>query len=133
MNAIIARVLILVCLVTCVPLSIAGEFKSRIISTSALMIVVAEHHFIRIRNFTQEGGAVRGVVSVTTNTGTANVLTATRIDIDASPSPSPSPTPSPVPLEPINSVVIAGPATITISPVPSATLFLTYKKDLDSD
>src|SRR5438046_10625913 len=61
----------------------AGGFKSNIITTSQLTITVPEDRFLKITNFTQEGGTDRGVVSVNLSGdagGTANVLTATRID-----------------------------------------------------
>ena len=103
----------------------AGEFHSQIITTSPLLINVNDEHSLRIWNFTQEGGTQRGVVTVTTSTGTANVLTASIIDASASPSPSP--------LEPINQVVIAGPAQVTVAPVDGATLFITYRKQLDDE
>src|SRR5438034_4967583 len=81
-------------LVACVMLGIttfvfAGEFKSRIITSSPLMITIPDNHFLKVSNFTQEGGVDRGVLTVTLNdqsdqtgqTGqTANVLTASRID-----------------------------------------------------
>src|SRR5437762_12861989 len=61
----------------------AGGFKSNIITTSQLTITVPEDRFLKITNFTQEGGTDRGVVSVNLSSdagGTANALTATRID-----------------------------------------------------
>src|SRR5947207_5366027 len=108
----------------------AGEFKSRIITSSPLMITVPDNHFLRISNFTQEGGVDRGVVTVTLNdqtdqtgqTGqTANVLTASRIDSSTGGA-------SQNPPEIINRVIIAGPAQVTIAPVLGATLFITYRK-----
>src|SRR5437660_11294818 len=62
----------------------AGGFKSNIITSSQLTITVPEDRFLKITNFTQEGGTDRGVVSVTLSGdagGTADVLTATRIDL----------------------------------------------------
>jgi len=112
----------------------AGEFKSHIITSSPLMITVQDDHFLRISNFTQQGGVDRGVVTVTLNsqtdqtgqtgqTGqTANVLTASRVDTVSSGGVSPTP------LETINRVVIAGPAQVTVAPVLGATLFITYRK-----
>src|SRR6266480_7291000 len=105
----------------------AGEFKSRIITSSPLMITVPDNHFLRISNFTQEGGVDRGVVTVTLNdqtsqTGqTANVLTASRIDSSTGGA-------SQNPPEIINRVIIAGPAQVTVAPVLGATLFITYRK-----
>jgi hypothetical protein len=101
----------------------AGAFRSKIITSSPLMITVPDDRFLRVWNFTQQGGVDRGVVSVTLEEGqTANVLAATRIDSSSSASVSPSPQ------EVINRVTIAGPAQVTIAPVLGATLFITYRK-----
>ncbi len=113
------------CLAVCVLLSAAsvvfagGGFKSRIITSSPLTIPVPDDHFLRVRNFTQQGGVDRGVVTVTLNDQSTNVLTASRIDTS---SLSTSP-------ETMNQVVIAGPAEVTIAPVAGATLFVTYRKE----
>src|SRR5260370_9859839 len=97
----------------------AGGFKSRIITSSTLTITVPDEHFLRVRNFTQQGGVDRGVVTVTLNDHSTNVLTASRIDtISLSTSP-----------ETMNQVVIAAPATVTIPPVPWPTLFITYSHE----
>jgi hypothetical protein len=100
----------------------AGEFKSHIITSSPLTITVQDDHFLRISNFTQQGGVDRGVVTATINDQTANVLTASRVDTVSSGGVSPTP------LETINRVVIAGPAQVTVAPVLGATLFITYRK-----
>lgn len=105
--------------------AIAGEFHSRIITSSPLVLKVPEHHFLRIWTFTQDGGTQRGVVAVSTNTETANVLTATLINSTASATSSS--------LEPVNQVVIAGPVRITVAPVAGATLFLTYRKENEGE
>jgi len=108
----------------------AGEFKSRIITSSPLMITIPDNHFLKVSNFTQEGGVDRGVVTVTLTdqtdqtgqTGqTANVLTASRIDSSTGGA-------SQNPPEIINRVIIAGPAQVTVAPVLGATLFITYRK-----
>jgi hypothetical protein len=110
-------------------LSLPG-IKSRIITSSPLMITIPDNHFLKVTNFTQEGGVDRGVVTVTINgqtdqTGqngqTANVLTASRID-------SSTGSASQNPPEIINQVRIAGPAQVTVAPVLGATLFITYRK-----
>jgi hypothetical protein len=112
-------------LVACVLLGAAsfvfagGGFKSRVITSSPLTITVPDEHFLRLRNFTQQGGVDRGVVTVTLNDQSANILTASRIDTS---SVSTSP-------EIMNQVVIAGPAEVTIAPVVGATLFITYRKE----
>ena len=122
-------------LVACVLLVVtsfvfAGELKSRIITSSPLMITIPDNHFLKVTNFTQEGGVDRGVVTVTLtgqtdqngqNGQTANVLTASRID-------SSTGSASQNPPEIINQVRIAGPAQVTVAPVLGATLFITYKK-----
>ena len=103
----------------------AGGFKSKIITSSPLTITVPEDRFLKITNFTQEGGTERGVVSVNLSGdagGSANVLTATRIDLSTGINSQTFP-------EINNRVVIAGPAEVTVSPVPGATLLITYKKE----
>jgi hypothetical protein len=103
----------------------AGGFKSKIITTSPLTITVPEDRFLKITNFTQEGGTDRGVVGVTLGGdagGTANVLTATRIDFSTGINSQNFP-------EIGNQVIIAGPADVRVAPVPGATLVITYKKE----
>jgi hypothetical protein len=103
----------------------AGEFQSKVITTSPLTITVPEDRFVRITNFTQEGGTDRGVARVNLSgdaDGTANVLAATRIDLSTGINSQNFP-------EIGNQVVIAGPTEVKIPPVPGATLFITYKKE----
>jgi hypothetical protein len=114
----------------------ANPFKSKIISSndSVLEITVPGDHFMKITNFTQDGGTDRAVVEVTlpgdtenggtTNGGTTNVLTATRIDFSTGSNAQNSP-------EIGNRVVIAGPAIVKITPVVGAKLFISYKKERD--
>lgn len=109
----------------------ANPFKSKIISTgdSTLEIIVPGDHFMKITNFTQQGGTDRGVVQVdlpfdSPNGGSTNVLTATRIDLSTGAMAQNAP-------EISNGVVIAGPARVRINPVPGATLFITYRKERD--
>jgi hypothetical protein len=119
----IGRWLLVFLFFTATPFVFAGPFKSKIITTSPLVITVPDGHFLRVRNFTQQGGVDRGMVSVMLEEGqTANVLAATRIDLSSSTSVSP------VPVEVINRVTIAGQAQVTIAPVLGATLFITYQK-----
>lgn len=99
----------------------AGDFHSEVITSSTLTVNINDGHFIKIWNFTQEGGSQRGVVAATTNSGTANVLSASVIDSTSAPGSST--------LEPVNQVVIAGPAQINVAPVSGATLFITYRKE----
>ena len=109
----------------------ANPFKSKIISgdDSVLEIIVPGDHFMKITNFTQDGGTDRAVVEVTLpgdteNGGTTNVLTATRIDLSTGSNAQNSP-------EIDNRVTIAGPAIVKIRPVVGAKLFISYKKERD--
>jgi hypothetical protein len=103
----------------------AGEFQSKVITTSPLTITVPEDRFLRITNFTQEGGTDRGVARVTLSgdgDGTANVLAATRIDFSTGINSQNFP-------EIGNEIIIAGPAAVRVPPVAGATLLITYKKE----
>ena len=109
----------------------ANPFKSKIVSStdSVLEITVPDDHFMKITNFTQEGGTDRGVVEVdlpgdAPNGGSSNVLTATRIDLSTGANAQNAP-------EISNRVTIAGPARVRIAPVIGAKLFITYKKERD--
>jgi len=109
----------------------ANPFKSRIISSndSVVVITVPGDHFMKIFNFTQDGGTDRGVVEVvlpgdTENGGSTHVLAATRIDLSTGANALNAP-------EIGNPVTIAGPAIVKINPVVGAKLFITYKKDRD--
>jgi hypothetical protein len=109
----------------------ANPFKSKIISSNdpVLEITVPGDHFMKITNFTQEGGTDRGVVEVvlpgdTENGGSTNVLTATRIDFSTGANAQNAP-------EISNRVTIAGPAIVKIRPVVGAKLFISYRKERD--
>src|SRR5262245_33123113 len=120
-----ARCLIAVVMVAAASFAFGHPLKSKIIATSPLMIRVDDDQFLIIKNFSQEGGIDRGVVSVTftgENGGTANVLTAIRIDLSTGSNSQHFP-------EIGNKVIIAGPAQVTVAPVTGATLFITYRKD----
>ena len=112
--------------------AVANPFKSKIITgtDSTLVITVPDDHFLKITNFTQEGGTDRGVVEVTLsggdteNSGTTNVLVATRIDLSTGANAQNFP-------EVGNRVVITGPATVKVRPITGATLFISYKKELN--
>jgi hypothetical protein len=99
-------------------------FKSKIITTSLLSIPVPEDRFLKIINFTQDGGTDHGVVRVPLSGnvgGIANVLTATRIDFSTGINSQNFP-------EIGNQVIIAGPAEAKVPSVAGATLFITYEK-----
>ena len=103
----------------------AHPFKSKIITTAPLMITVGDDQFLNIKNFSQEGGIDRGVVSVTftgENGGTANVLPAIRIDLSTGSNSKNFP-------EIGNQVIIAGPAQVTVAPGLGATLSITFRKE----
>jgi len=127
MKILFGRYLVACVLLAATSLVFAGEFKSRIVTSSPLMITVPDNRFLKVTNFTQEGGVDRGVLTVTLNdqtgqTGqTANVLTASRIDSSTGSN-------SQNPPEIINQVRIAGPAQVTVAPVLGAMLFITYRK-----
>jgi hypothetical protein len=128
-----ARCSIALVILAAASFAFANPFKTKIItgSSSALVITVPDDHFLKITNFSQEGGTDRGVVSVTLtgdeneNGGTANVLTATRVDLSTGMNAQNAP-------EIINRAIIAGPAQVTVAPVTGATLFITYRKESNS-
>jgi hypothetical protein len=103
----------------------AGDFVSQVLQTGdmPITITVPGDRFLVIRNFTQQGplamGQMRGTVTVTSTFGPTQVMTATIVD--------PSNTTS---LEPINNIVIGGPATVMVKPGDS-TCFITYRKGED--
>ena len=126
-------------------------FKTAVIKDgdSQLVINIADHQFLRIYNFTQEGGSTRGVVIAAAAAPTATpVPTATPTATPPTPTPTatstatPTPTATPPPRavltasivdpasppEPIKQVVVDGPAQVTVQPVTGATLVLTYIK-----
>ena len=107
----------------------ANPFKSKIItgSDSTLVITVPDDHFLKITNFTQEGGTERAVITVKLggeSPGKTDVLTATRTDLSAGVNSQNSP-------EVSNRVTIAGPAEVSVQPVVGAKLFITYRKERD--
>jgi hypothetical protein len=122
-----ARCSIALVILAAASFAFANPFKTKIITGgSPLVITVPDDHFLKITNFSQQGGTDRGVVSVTLtgdeNSGTANVLTATRVDLSTGINSQIAP-------EVINRVIIAGPAQVTVAPVTGATLFITYRKE----
>jgi hypothetical protein len=129
MKMLVARLSIAFMFFAAATVAVANPFKSKIItgSDSAPVITVPDDHFLKITNFTQVGGTDRGVVAVTLtgeDGGSANVLSATRIDLSTGGNSQNFP-------EIGNRVIIAGPANVTVQPVADATLFITYRKDLN--
>jgi hypothetical protein len=132
MKMLVVRFFVALTFFAAATVGVANPFKSKIITgtDSTLVISVPDDHFLKITNFTQEGGTDRGVVEVTLsgedteNNGTANVLAATRIDLSTGTNSLNFP-------EVDNRVVITGPATVKVRPIAGATLFITYKKELN--
>ena len=131
MRASAVRFLVAAFLLATAVVGFANPFKSKIISSSdsVLEIIVPGDHFMKITNFTQEGGTDRGVVQVSLpgdveNGGATNVLTAARLDLSTGSNAQNAP-------EINNRVTIAGPAIVRIQPVLGAKLFITYRKERD--
>jgi hypothetical protein len=97
----------------------ANDFKTVVLAASATTSInVPDNHFLIIRNFTQDGGTTRGVVTVTdANANTANVLTAAILDTSNANA-----------VEVINSEVIAGPVTVDVT-CGDASCVITYKRE----
>jgi len=131
MKMLTVRFFVVACFLAAAAVAFANPFKSKIISSddSVFETIVPGDHFMKITNFTQDGGTDRAVVEVTLpgdteNGGTTNVLTATRIDFSTGSNSQFFP-------EIGNRVTIAGPARVRIRPVLGAKLFITYKKERD--
>lgn len=131
MRTLAVRFFVAAVFVSAAAVAFANPFKSKIISSndSVLEITVPGDHFIKITNFTQDGGTDRGVIEVvlpgdSENGGSTNVLTAARIDFSTGANARSAP-------EIDNRVTIAGPAIVKIRPVIGAKLFVTYKKERD--
>jgi len=106
----------------------ANDYKSVVLAggTTSLPspIALSDDQFLVIKSFTQAGDmTTRGVVSISILNGVTlpmpqNVLSASFVPTDTTP------------VEPVNSIVIAGPATINVSCLDtSATCFVTYRKE----
>jgi hypothetical protein len=120
-----ARCLIALVMLAAASSAFAHPWKSKMITTSPLMITVHDEEVLNIKNFSQEGGTQRGVVSVTftgENGGTANVVTAIRIDLSTGSNSQNFP-------EISNRTIIAGPAQVRVAPVAGATLYISYRKE----
>jgi hypothetical protein len=67
MKMLAVRCLVALTLLAAVTVAFANPFKSKIISgdDSVLEIIVPGDHFMKITNFTQDGGTDRAVVEVT--------------------------------------------------------------------
>jgi len=132
MKTLTARFFVAAFIFATAAVAFANPPKSKIITgnDSTLEITVPHDHFLKITNFTQDGGTDRAVVEVTLpgqteNGGTTNVLTATRIDFSTG---SNFPQNSP---EIVNRVTIAGPARVRVRPIVGAKLFISYRMESD--
>ena len=102
----------------------ADDFKSVVIAgdngvSSTSLPRVHGGQFMVIRNFTQDAGTIGGVVTVTkppVSGSPVNVLNAAILD------PANSP-------EVINSVIIAGPADVSVTCGDAGNCFISFKKD----
>ena len=129
MKTLIVRFFVAAVLLAAAAIAFANPFKSKIIQStdSALEITVPSDHFMKITNFTQEGGTERAVVTVKLggeSPGRTDVLTATRTDLSAGVNSQNAP-------EIGNRVIIAGPAEVSVQPVVGAKLFISYRKERD--
>jgi len=100
----------------------AGDFQSVVLSPTmnpSVTITVSGDHFLVIRNFTQDGGSTRGEVTATLQPSNlmATVMTASFVNS----------------AEVINNVVIAGPASVSVtcSDTLATSCFITYRKGDD--
>ena len=131
MKTLTARFFVAAFIFATTAVAFANPPKSKIITgnDSTLAITVPHDHFLKITNFTQDGGTDRAVVEVTLsgqteNGGTTNVLTATRIDSSTGSN-------SQIPPEIDNRVTIAGPAIVRVRPIVGAKLFISYRMEGD--
>src|SRR5260370_12195355 len=99
-------------------ITFAGDFKSEVIAGGQPLDLphVGGDQFMVIRNFTQEGGTDRGFVTVNHN---VNVLTAAILTND----------PTQGTEEVINTVIIAGPADVTVTCGTTGNCFITFRKE----
>jgi hypothetical protein len=127
MKMLATRLFVALILLATAAVVFANPFKSKIITgnDSTLVITVPEDHFLKITNFTQEGGTERAVVTVKLggeSPGRTDLLTATRTDFSAGVNSQNSP-------ETNNRVIVAGPAEVSVQPVVGAKLFISYRKE----
>lgn len=126
MKTALVRVLPVLFFCTLTKFAAAGDFVSQVVQTTQpITVTVPSDRFLVIRNFTQEStsttpATMRGYVSVT-SPYSAIVLTATLVDPTNANQGS---------LEVINNVVIAGPATVIVTPGDTNGL-ITYRKGTD--
>jgi len=98
----------------------ANDYKSIVLAGNTSLaspINISGDQFLVIKSFTQQGGVNRGTVTVMIGSQSAIVLTASIVD-------------NPTMLEPVNSLVVAGLATVSVTCGSDATTcFVTYRKE----
>ena len=121
MKPLLARYLVAVLFFASTAFLSAGDFQSAILmANQQLQIHVPDDRFLVIRNFTQQGGMNRGVVTVSKDGFIAEVLAAAFVDPMAT---------SP---EVINNIIIAGLSDVTVTCGSDATTcFISYRKGSD--
>jgi hypothetical protein len=117
------RLLAALCLFALATLVLANDVQSRVIATNSSLatIRVPNDHFLVIRNFTQDGGMVRGTVTVTLDDQPLSPTTVLAAAITSSSNPP----------ETVNRIVVAGPANVDITCGDGTTCFVTYLKDAE--
>jgi len=129
MKRILAWVLVVLLIFVSAKFANAGEYKSAVLpaGTTSLQspIDVPDGRFLVIKSFTQSGyTTARGVVTVSMLNGMSysppvNILSASIVPADNSTA-----------VEPVNSIVIAGPAIVNMSCLDTnATCFVSYRKE----
>jgi len=115
------RLLVAVLLLNITSFVRAGDFISVVLQANQQLapITVAGDQILKIRNFTQDvGGFNRGFVSVT-----KNGLTITNAFVASIEDPATA-----FLLDPVNSFVVAGPATVTVTCGDTTSCFISYRK-----
>jgi len=157
MKSLTAAVLAILLLPAVVVFAVNTAIRTRYITSAPYTINVKQGVYLTINNFTQDKpGTQRGVIiagifptpaPTPTPTPTPTPCTPTPCPPTPTPTPTttPTPTPTPTPIfgtaltasistnsppEFIKPIIIAGPAVVTIDPVPGATLSITYQKRL---
>lgn len=96
-----------------------NDYFSRIIEPDdrPLIVSVSGQRILKITNFVQEGGETHGLAALTTTAGKASfVLAAAFVGTER---------------EIQKDFIVAGPATLSVNPIESAKLFITYRIERD--
>ena len=115
------RLLVVLFVLSSAGLVRAGDFISVVLNAGQVLpaITVGADKSLVIKNFTQEaGGLARGTVSVMANGSTNSIAFVASI---ADPNSNNI-------LDPVNSFVVAGPATVTVTCGDTTSCFITYRR-----